>query len=159
MMILEPLANTYIIFNRQELNFLNMAKLTLGRAPSNQNPPKTEMREEFNSLDRRMKIIEERYTNMRSKTKVMEQNMLTKNKTFFTEIKALNVEMTEVKKEISELKDRISSLVKELEAFAKKENVDILKKYIDIWNPVNFVSKNEVEEMVTEVIEKIRKEE
>ena len=106
-----------------------------GKAPGGDYDPK----EDLNSLDRRLKMMEERHTNLRSKLKVTEQNMLQKNKTFFGEIKALNVEMTEVKKEINEIKDKMIALIKELESFAKKENVDILKKYIDLWNPINFM--------------------
>jgi predicted nucleic acid-binding Zn-ribbon protein len=109
-------------------------------------------------MSRRVKILEERYTNIRSKFQVTEQNMINKNKNFFSEIKTLNLEITEIKKEMNEIKDRMVSLLKELEAFAKKENVDILKKYIDLWNPVSFVTKNEIEAIVREVIDKMRRE-
>lgn len=107
---------------------------------------------------RRLKIMEERFANMRSKVQVLEQNMLHKHKNFFVEIKTLNMELTEVKKEINELKDKIIIMVRELDSFAKKEEVHILKKYIDLWNPVKFVSKREVESIVHEVIEKMRRE-
>ena len=115
-------------------------------------------RNDTTSVDRRLKIMEERHSNLRSNLKVTEQNMLQKNKTFFGEIKALNVEMTEIKKELDEIKDKMMSLIKELDSFAKKDSYDILKKYIDLWNPVNFVTKNDVENIVLEIIERIRKE-
>ena len=66
------------------------------------------------------------------------------------------ISITEIKKEINELKDNMLRLVKELETFAKRENVDILRKYIDLWSPVNFVTKNEVEDIVRETIDKLR---
>jgi uncharacterized protein (DUF342 family) len=114
--------------------------------------------EEISNLNRRMKMIEERYANLRSNFQVMEQNMLQKHKSFFTEIKTLNLEITEVKKEINELKDRMMMLIKEMELLARKESVETLRKYIDFWNPLNFVSKNEIEQIIREVIDKIRKE-
>ena len=114
--------------------------------------------EGLTSIDRRLKMMEERYTNLRSNLKVTEQNMLGKNKTFFGEIKSLNVEMTEMKKELDDVKDKIVSLIKELDSFAKKDSYDILKKYIDLWNPVSFVTKNDVENIVLEIIERLRKE-
>lgn len=115
------------------------------------------LREDMNSVNRRLKMMEAKYTNIRSRSRVTEQNMLQKNKIFFTEIKTLNLELTEVKKEINELKDRMLSIVKELESFAKRESVDILKKYIDLWNPVNFVTKNDVDAIVKEIIYDMRK--
>ena len=116
------------------------------------------IKEDIGSLNRRVKMLEERYTNLRGKFQVTEQNMLTKNKNFFTDIKTINLELTEVKKEINEIKDKMLSLLKELESFAGKEQLDILKKYIDLWNPVKFVSRNEVEDIVREVIDRMRKE-
>lgn len=148
-----------------------MVKIVLGRkkpeqstasAPAGNNifgaaAPATDsydMKEDLSSVNRRVKVLEERYTNLRSRSQVTEQNMLHKNKTFFTEIKTINLELTEIKKEINELKDKILSIIKELESFAKKENVDILRKYIDLWNPVNFVTKKDVEAIVKEIIDK-----
>ena len=115
------------------------------------------VRDDMNSINRRLKMLEEKYTNLRSRSQVTEQNMLQKNRNFFTEIKTLNLELTEVKKEINELKDKIMIIIKELESFAKRENVDILRKYIDLWNPVNFVTRNDVEAIVEEVIDRMRR--
>lgn len=138
--------------NQPGMDFLSQTN------PSSQSAlPPTDMKEDVNNASRRIKMLEERYTNMRSKFQVLEQNMLHKNKTFFTEIKSINLEMVETKKEINELKDKIMILIKELDSFARKDSVEILRKYIDLWNPVNFATKNEVEDIVREVIDKIRK--
>ena len=85
------------------------------------------------------------------------QNMLTKNKNFYAEIKSLNLELTEVKKEINEIKDRLLSVIKEVQGFAKKEEVEMLKKYIELWNPVRFVSKNDVDDIVRDFMDQYQK--
>ena len=132
-----------------------------GGTGANKNMPSinnSNSRDELNSTNRRIKMLEEKYTTLKSRSRVTEQNMLQKNKNFFIEIKTLNLELTEVKKDINELKDKILSLIKEMDSFARRENVDILKKYIDLWNPVNFVTKNDVDAIVREVIDQMRKE-
>ncbi len=116
------------------------------------------VKEEVSSINRRLKLLEERYTNIRSKSQLMEQNMLQKNKSLFNEIKTINLELSELKKEITEIKDKILIILKETDGFARKEHVDILKKYIDLWSPMNFVSRNEIEDLVLDALEKIRKD-
>ena len=135
--------------------------VSMGKNPGSSNMPPANnfnVNEDVSGINRRVKVLEERYTNLRGKFQLIEQNILHKNKTFFTEIKTLNLEITEVKKEINEVKDKILVLIKELESFARRESVDILKKYIDLWNPINFVTKNEIEVIVREVIDKMRRE-
>ena len=110
------------------------------------------------SADRRLKMLEERLTNLRSKLQVTEQNMIQKNKLIFEEIRATSLELTDVKKEIQELKEKVLWLVKEVQDCAKREQVEMLKKYLDYWNPFKFVTKNDVEGTVRDVIEKMRRE-
>jgi predicted nucleic acid-binding Zn-ribbon protein len=128
---------------------------TKKEVPQNNN---SDVKEDVKSMGRRLKVAEERYSNLRNKFQVTEQNMIHKHKNFFTDIKTINLELTELKKEITELKDNMVSVVREMESFAKNEKVDILKKYIDLWNPIKFVTKNEVEEIVKEVIDRMRRE-
>ena len=45
-------------------------------------------------------------------------------------------------------------LVREMEEAATRDEVKILEKYINFWNPVKFVTQNEVEALVKEIIKK-----
>ncbi|MBI4448282.1 hypothetical protein HY643_04840, partial [Candidatus Woesearchaeota archaeon] len=40
-----------------------------------------------------------------------------------------------------------------LTSFAKKENVKVLEKYINLWNPLNFVTREEAKRIAKEVLE------
>ena len=135
-----------------------MVKIVLGKQSQQALAQPMPFGDDSSSMNRRVKILEERFTNMRNRTQVVEQNMLAKHRNFFTEIKTLSLEMIEIKKEINEIKDRVVMLAKEMEVFARREEVEILRKYIDLWNPVKFVSKNEIETIVREVIDKMRRE-
>lgn len=107
-------------------------------------------------LSRRLRTIEERYTNLQTKTQITEQNMLSRHKQITTEIKTINSEINEIKKEIIEIKDRILLLIKELQMCAKREEVKILDKYINLWEPVNFVTRNEVKDIIKETLKGTR---
>ena len=50
-------------------------------------------------------------------------------------------------------------IIKELKLTAGKEEVLILKKYIDLWNPMNFATQRDVERLVEEKISQLKTEE
>jgi hypothetical protein len=54
------------------------------------------------------------------------------------------------------MENRIIMIIKELRMSAKKEEVDGLKKYVELWEPVKFVTQNQVEKIVEEKVEEIK---
>ena len=64
----------------------------------------------------------------------------------------------EIKKEFAEIKDRVKMFVNELRTTAKKEEVDVLKKYIALWEPVNFVTAHQAEQMINDAVAELRAE-
>jgi len=109
---------------------------------------------DMGNLERRLRLLEESFTNMRRALQVTEQNMLSKNKTFATEIKTMTSDIHDIKKETADIKDKIISLIKEMQTSAKRDEVKVLEKYINLWNPVKFVTQNEVEVIVKEILQK-----
>ncbi|MBN1157065.1 hypothetical protein JXA85_05580 [Candidatus Woesearchaeota archaeon] len=108
---------------------------------------------ELNNVSRRVRIMEERYINLRRKTQVTDQNMLLNNRKLSTEIKMVADDVKEVKRELADIQTKMKLIVKELKECAKKEEMIVVQKYIDMWEPINFVTRNEVEKMVKEIID------
>lgn len=117
-------------------------------------PGVKEIAEEVTDMGRRLRTLEERYSNLQSKTQLTEQNMISRDRHLTTEIKTLNSEVNEIKKEINEIKEMILSIINELKATSKKEEVKVLEKYINLWEPVNFVTRNEVKDIIKEILNK-----
>ena len=109
---------------------------------------------DVNTLSRRLRLLEEGFTNLRRFFQVTEENIIAKNKHFSAEIKTLTSDINEIRKEIQELKDKLLLVIKELQTVARKEDVKVLEKYINLWNPIKFVSQNEVEQIINEILEK-----
>ena len=118
------------------------------------NQDTSSFREDVSNLGRRLRILEESFTNLRRALQVTEENMLSKNKTFATEFKTTMSDISDIKKEINEVKEKILDLVKELKETAKRDEVKVLEKYINFWNPVKFVTQNEVEAIIKEILKK-----
>jgi len=109
---------------------------------------------DVNTLSRRLRLLEEGFTNLRRFFQVTEENMIAKNKHFSAEIKTLTSDINEIRKEIQEIKDKLLLVIRELQTVARKEEVKVLERYINLWNPIKFVTQNEVEQIINEVLEK-----
>jgi len=108
---------------------------------------------ELNSLSARLRIAEERYTNLRKKSQLVEQNMLTGHKNTNLEVKSINAELNEIKREISDVKNKISLMINEFQTFAKKDELKVVEKYVNLWEPMKYVTQNEVENIVRKIME------
>lgn len=119
-----------------------------------QQPDMGSFSEDIGNLSRRLRVLEEGFTNLRRVLQVTEQNMLDKNRMFTAEIRTIASDVSDMKKDINDIKEKVIELVKELQQAAKREEVKVLEKYINLWNPVKFVTQNEVEQIVKEMLEK-----
>ncbi|MBI2133690.1 hypothetical protein HYU11_03335 [Candidatus Woesearchaeota archaeon] len=102
---------------------------------------------------RGLRTLEERYSNLVRRIQVDEQNSLSSGKKVNSEIKAINLEIAEIKKGLESINAKIDIIAKELSTLSKKEEVDVLKKYLNLWEPLNFVTHNEVEKIVREAVD------
>ncbi len=109
--------------------------------------------QELSGISTRLRVIEERTNNMRKKQQLVEQSMLSQRKKATDENTLLKDEIDEIKRTLVEVENRIIMLIKESRLSAKKEEVDTLKKYIELWEPVNFVTQNQVEKIINEILE------
>lgn len=112
-----------------------------------------DLNDKIGSLTARLRIMEERSSNTRRKIQLIEQDILSERKKSVQEFQATIKDMTEIKKEIDLLKSKLVLVIKELKLSAKREDVLVLQKYLNLWEPVHFVTQNEVEKMVARAVE------
>jgi hypothetical protein len=110
----------------------------------------TEVVSEVTNVSRRLRILEERYTNFRRKVQVIETNMLANQKKVMMEIKTVSSDVADIKNTLHEIENRMLMMVKELRTCAKKDEVQVLQKYLQYWEPLNFVTHKELDEKFDE---------
>jgi len=109
--------------------------------------------DEVNNASRRVRVLEDRYTNLRNKLQIIEDNMLEIQKKYHQDLQAINDDVMRIKRALSDLDTKTGVIVKELQLNAKKEDVDVIQKYLDLWEPVHFVTREQVDRMINEAIE------
>lgn len=112
------------------------------------------MTEQINAMAARVRIGEERYGELRKKLLLIEQNMLSNHKKALTEIKSLQTDLIEMKRTMQAVEDRIIMVIKELRLTARKEDIDVMKRYLELWNPVKFITYDQVDKIIDEKLGK-----
>jgi predicted nucleic acid-binding Zn-ribbon protein len=122
------------------------------KQPQQESAPPSQMTMQMGNMSRRIKIIEEALENMRKKAQLNEQNMLDSQKKQNANLRAFEEELTDMQEKISSLKDDLHLIVEELKLTAKSDDVKVLQKYIDLWNPVQFITAKEARRIVEDVL-------
>ncbi|MBI2670975.1 hypothetical protein HYX18_03295 [Candidatus Woesearchaeota archaeon] len=103
---------------------------------------------ELNELSGRIRILESKYSLARDRIFLINQNMVESHKKLMVQIDSLNSDIKEIKNDVFVIKESLRTLIKEFDSFAKKEDVKVLEKYINMWNPLKFVTEDQVKELL-----------
>ncbi|HIH38446.1 hypothetical protein J4460_01895 [Candidatus Woesearchaeota archaeon] len=116
-----------------------------------------ELPEQINALSRRIRVLEEREINMRRKTQLMEQNALASQKRLHEAISSLQDDIRSLRHDVRDVMAKFSLMVREVQTLAGKDEVLVLKKYVEMWEPLNFITQKEAEGIIESIInEKMR---
>lgn len=102
----------------------------------------------ISDLNSRLRNLENRYNLLAERLIIVNKNMIDEYKKLLKEIKASSTDTKDIKLEIFKIKNLLKELTTELEFFAKKDQLKALEKYISMWDPMNFVTEEEVEKLV-----------
>jgi chromosome segregation ATPase len=102
----------------------------------------------INELANRLRVLEGKQSLYSEKLLVMNQNMIEEYKKTLKEIKATDMEVRELKNDIKNIKNIIKHLTDEADKFAMKNDIKVLEKYIKLWDPIQFVTEKDVQDMI-----------
>ncbi len=100
------------------------------------------------SADERVRVLESRYSLMRDRLFLINQNMVTEYRKLNKEIKFVDDELKDIKKEFSEIKSLLRNILDGMQNFAKKEDVKVVEKYMQWINPLNFMTEEDVKKII-----------
>lgn len=108
-------------------------------------------------LSNRLRVLESKNSMLGERLLVVNQNMIDEYKNLIKEIKSINEDVKDLSNDLNNVKNILKRLTEEAADFAKKDNLKILEKYINLWNPLNFVTTEEVKKIVQEELKKRKK--
>lgn len=107
-------------------------------------------------LSNRLRVLESKNSMLGERLLIMNQNMIGEYKNLIKEIKNVNEDVKDLRNDLNNVKNILKRLTEEAADFAKKDNIKILEKYINLWNPLNFTTTNEVKKIIEEELKKRR---
>lgn len=97
-----------------------------------------------------LRILEERYSTLRNKSQVSEQNIIDLEKEVTEDIKMLSEDLVELKREMNDLKDKLRLISGEITNLVNKNEFKVMERYLDMWQPMNFVTRDELNRLLEE---------
>tara|TARA_Y100000310_G_scaffold202483_1_gene202671 strand:+ start:9145 stop:9546 length:402 start_codon:yes stop_codon:yes gene_type:complete len=104
----------------------------------------------ISDINNRVRTLENRYNLFGERLLVVNQNMIEEYKKLTKEMRLINDDLKEMKQDMFKVRDVITNVVKEMEGFAKRDQIKVLEKYIDLWSPLNLVTRTEVRKLIVE---------
>lgn len=103
---------------------------------------------DVNALRSRLRLLEEKTTNLNRKIELLESNLVSSNKKRGETLRAIDQDLLAVKQEMADFRHKIGLIIAELKLTAGKDEMNTIKSYLDMWNPTRFATRDEVEQMV-----------
>ena len=92
-----------------------------------------------------IKGLETKTNNLLRQVDVLKNDLMRKNTDLRQDVKSLNQDMLELKRQREKDQETMDLIIKELKRTAGKEEITVLKKYLEYWNPLNFVTQQDLE--------------
>jgi chromosome segregation ATPase len=118
-------------------------------------PPDVQrVQESVTELASRLSVLEERITNLRRKGQVTEQNLIEHVKETRADLRAFSETLTDLARRVEDLKEKTDAIAGELNTVVKKPEFMVLERYMEFWQPMQFVTREEAKLLLEEFLGK-----
>lgn len=118
------------------------------------NPEMSKINEKFAAISRTLRILEERYMTLRKKTQISDKNIIYDTNKIFTELKLAVNDISEIKVNIEEMQQKLETFSSEIKDMANSKDLKILQKYIELWEPIQFLTEKEAIKIINDYLKK-----
>src|SRR3989344_8572506 len=106
----------------------------------------------------RLRINEARLANLRERLIVTDNNMIEEFRRISGQLKDLDAELKQAKNEMFKVREALKDEIKEMSSFASSQELKVLERYINTWNPLNFMTEKEVLSLIKKNAESASKD-
>ena len=95
-----------------------------------------------------VKALESKVNNLLREVDMIKNDFIKKSNDLKKDMKNINADLLEFKHDHEKTVSKMDLIVKELKQTAGTEEVETLKKYMELWSPLNFVTQRDLERMI-----------
>ncbi len=105
-----------------------------------------------------VKGLEGKVNNLLREVNVLKNDFIKKNNKLSQDLKTTSADFLEMKHEQEKMLQKMDLIIKELKQTAGIEEVMTIKKYMEYWNPLNFVTQHDLDRAVENKVQLLSKE-
>lgn len=103
-----------------------------------------------------IKGLESKVNNLLREVEILKNDFLKRNNQMAKDLKIMNSELVDLKHEHEKTLQKMDLVIKELKKTAGQEEVQTLKKYLDFWNPMHFVTQRDLNRAIEAKLEEFK---
>jgi len=96
----------------------------------------------------RIRSLEGKYNLLRDRALIINNNLIMQYQKTTAEMQAIEGDIKEIKHTVFQIKETLKHVVSEMEHFARVEDLKVLEKYINLCNPMKFVTEEDVKKII-----------
>src|SRR3989344_4538583 len=104
-----------------------------------------------------IKGLESKVNNLLREVDVLKNDFIARANKLNKDFKALSDDLMEIRHEQEKMNQKTTLIINELKQTAGQEEVMVLKRYLEYWNPLNFVTQKDLEKAIESKLEEARK--
>ncbi len=101
------------------------------------------------------KALESKINGLRREFDLVKNNTTRAGQDTKQNIQNINTELTDLQHKVSKMEGKLDLIIAELKRTAGSEELDVLKKYIEFWNPMEFVTQRDIDRIVEQKMKDI----
>lgn len=98
----------------------------------------------------RLKVLEERYTNLSRREQLAEQNMLHFERDLKAELRALQTRLLEARRHVTEVRESLETIQGQVANTVPKHELRVIEAYLNIIQPLEFMTREEAKKLLEE---------
>ncbi len=106
----------------------------------------------LSDISARVKLVEDQLQTIRSHIEVVDNSVIEKHKALISEVRKIEDDLRSLRADVDKVNSLSERLVERLEAFATKEDVKVLERYVNMWQPMNYMTKQETENLIRNIL-------
>lgn len=113
-----------------------------------QQPGPDPLMQGVSELSRRLRVLEDRYAILRRKGQLADENVLNTEKDLHKELERMEGDLGDLHRILIDIDDKMDRFLEQVKLAAPREEVLVLKKYLEMWNPVQYVTRDEAKRLI-----------
>ena len=119
----------------------------------------TNLAEDVQNIARRVDVNEDRINSLRNHLDLIDRNLIEKNKMVMESMRNAESDIRLLRKTFDDMERHLNRIAQRLEEFAPKDRVLVLERYINMWSPLQYITRKEVQDLISKRLGEVRMEE